>query len=144
MPNEHDPAVLAERLAALDRLVQISFQNAEKALDKASTAMEKRFDGVNEFRSALSDQQQTFLTRDQFGTFSELSTKDRANLHDLCQELRVSQKDFVTLSAMDTEIGALQNQITLLQGSVSRMLITLLSSLVLTVVGALLWDLAHR
>jgi len=36
---------------------------AEKAVVKAEAASEKRFEGVNEFRSALADQQRTLIPR---------------------------------------------------------------------------------
>jgi len=39
---------------------------SEKAIIKAETATERRFDGVNEFRQTLTDQAAQFLTRDVF------------------------------------------------------------------------------
>jgi hypothetical protein len=43
--------------------VKQALDNADKASGKADAAMEKRFDGVNEFRKALSDQSSTFIPR---------------------------------------------------------------------------------
>jgi hypothetical protein len=37
--------------------------SAEKAILKAETATEKRFDSVNEFRQAMRDQQETFASK---------------------------------------------------------------------------------
>lgn len=39
---------------------------AEKAIIKAETATEKRFDSVNEFRQTLSDQAASFLSRNEY------------------------------------------------------------------------------
>lgn len=39
---------------------------AEKAVTKAETANERRFEGVNEFRQTLSDQAATFISRGEF------------------------------------------------------------------------------
>jgi len=72
--TDQELIALKERVAALDRLftaqlsaqdekVQLALSSAEKAITKAEIATEKRFEGVNEFRSALSDQASTFATR---------------------------------------------------------------------------------
>ena len=44
---------------------------AEKAVTKAETATERRFEGVNEFRATLSDQAATFISRVEFEAISE-------------------------------------------------------------------------
>lgn len=56
--------IARERIHALDRRISDGLITAEKAVLKAENAMEKRFDGVNEFRAALSDQQKTMATTD--------------------------------------------------------------------------------
>lgn len=53
--HEHLAQVRAETHAALEA--------ADKAIAKAETATEKRFDGVNEFRGQLADQARTFIPR---------------------------------------------------------------------------------
>lgn len=45
--------------------VALALAAADKAVTKAEIANEKRFDGVNEFRSQLNDQARTFLTRNE-------------------------------------------------------------------------------
>jgi len=42
---------------------QTALNSAERAVAKAEIAADKRFDSVNEFRAALSDQTNTFITR---------------------------------------------------------------------------------
>jgi len=43
--------------------VNAAMASAEKAILKAETATEKRFDSVNEFRQAMKDQQETFANK---------------------------------------------------------------------------------
>jgi hypothetical protein len=52
-------------LAAAEKAITAAMSAAEKAVTKAETAAEKRFDSVNEFRSAMKDQQSTFADRNQ-------------------------------------------------------------------------------
>jgi len=54
---------LSALLVAQKEAVAIAQAAAEKALLKAENASERRFDGVNEFRSTLSDQQRTLMPR---------------------------------------------------------------------------------
>lgn len=54
-----------QRFKAQEQAVAFALQASEKATTKADTANEKRFDGVNEFRSQLKDQAGTFLTRNE-------------------------------------------------------------------------------
>lgn len=54
---------LTEQMAAQALSTQIAMQAAEKAVNKAEAAAEKRFEGVNEFRQTLSDQAANFITR---------------------------------------------------------------------------------
>lgn len=54
---------LSAALAAQQTLTAAALAAAEKAIVKAETATEKRFEGVNEFRMALSDQAANQITR---------------------------------------------------------------------------------
>ncbi len=54
---------LTESISAQDRANRIALDAAEKAVLKAETASEKRFEAVNEFRQTLSDQAANFITR---------------------------------------------------------------------------------
>lgn len=58
-------AVLAA-LAAQKEQVREQLKNAEKAIDKAEMATEKRFESVNEFRSQLADQASMFMPRQEY------------------------------------------------------------------------------
>lgn len=45
------------------KLNEAQFQNVNDNVSKANMAMEKRLDGINEFRGQLKDQAATFITR---------------------------------------------------------------------------------
>jgi len=60
---EPTPQTLAERVWALEKEVKLRAEQSEQALNKATQAMEKRLDGMNEFRDTLKDQAGTFVTR---------------------------------------------------------------------------------
>ena len=55
--------LLEERHRAQAQAVSAALLSAEKAVGKAETAAEKRFDAVNEFRAQLADQASTFMPR---------------------------------------------------------------------------------
>lgn len=54
---------LDERYVTQQTAMEAARLAAEKAVTKAETASEKRFEGVNEFRAQLADQQGTFMPR---------------------------------------------------------------------------------
>jgi len=55
-----------ERFSAAQDRVKVAMEAAEKATAKAETAIDKRFDGVNELRGALSDQAALMLPRTEY------------------------------------------------------------------------------
>ncbi len=55
-----------QRFDAQEKAVKDALASADRAVNKAETASEKRLDSVNEFRKTLSDQTGTFLTRAEF------------------------------------------------------------------------------
>jgi len=56
-------SALRDTFTGLEKQFTIAMLAAEKAVTKAETAAERRFDAVNEFRNALSDQATKLLTR---------------------------------------------------------------------------------
>jgi len=60
-----------ERFRHMKEMVETAFENAQTAITKADTATEKRFEGVNEFRAALSDQATQFVTRDAMAALAD-------------------------------------------------------------------------
>ena len=55
-----------QRFEAQTSAINAALLAARDAVNKAETATERRFEGVNEFRQALSDQTGTFITRVEF------------------------------------------------------------------------------
>lgn len=60
-----------QRFVAMQAAVDAAFDNSQRAIDKADTATEKRFEGVNEFRAALSDQATRFVTAETMAAVNE-------------------------------------------------------------------------
>jgi len=69
-------------LAAADRAVQNAMTASEEAIIKAEVAIERRFEGVNEFRQTLSDQAHEFMTRAEGMTIIDRNTKDIQEVKD--------------------------------------------------------------
>lgn len=65
MMNERD-ARYEQRFDALENLLKLSIATSERALSKAEAANDKRFEGVNEFRATLADQQSTLMPKGEY------------------------------------------------------------------------------
>ncbi len=57
---------LDQRMNDADKAIQAALGSAETAVSKAEAASEKRFEGINEFRGALADQQRELLPRSEY------------------------------------------------------------------------------
>jgi len=66
---------LGTALVAYKDALSSALASAKEAVNKAETATEKRFDGVNEFRNTLSDQQKNLIPR--LEAENKFSTLDR-------------------------------------------------------------------
>ncbi len=55
-----------ERFTAMRTAVDAALAAADRAVSKAEAATERRFEGVNEFRAALSDQSRTLMPRTEY------------------------------------------------------------------------------
>lgn len=69
-------------LASQQAITQSALMAAEKAVSKAETAAEKRFEGLNEFRQTLSDQANLFITRSEAMSIIERNTADIGEIKD--------------------------------------------------------------
>jgi hypothetical protein len=63
------------RSRAQDEKVTLALASAQTAVTKAEVATERRFEGVNEFRSTLSDQAREFVTRREFEQLRDASNE---------------------------------------------------------------------
>lgn len=65
-----------QRFRAQEEAVKAAMASADKATQKAETASDKRFEGVNEFRATLADQAATLIGRSEVEqTFKSLNEK---------------------------------------------------------------------
>jgi hypothetical protein len=72
------------KFTAMQDAVASAFANSQRAIDKADEATEKRFEGVNEFRAALSDQATRFVTSETLAAMDEkLQASIQRNRDDL-------------------------------------------------------------
>lgn len=61
--NEVNRHYLDSALASQKEATEAAMRSSAMAINKAEAAAEKRFEGVNEFRNTLSDQQRTLMPR---------------------------------------------------------------------------------
>jgi len=61
LPRE-DVRILEEKVVQLAEHIESHIVYSERAVDKAEEAMTKRLEGMNEFRSQLTNQSKTFIT----------------------------------------------------------------------------------
>lgn len=57
-------AKVMDFIASVQREVQITAEASDKAIQKAETANEKRFDGVNDLRGTMADQASAYMPRE--------------------------------------------------------------------------------
>lgn len=86
---------LEERIKAVADTAQAAAQNADKAVSKAETAAEKRFESVNEFRNTLSDQQRNLMPRDEANIRFEALTHEIRGAQHILENMRAEQKGVV-------------------------------------------------
>ncbi len=55
-----------QRASSQDKAVSSALETSEKAIIKAESATERRFEGVNEFRQTLADQAATLMPRAEY------------------------------------------------------------------------------
>ena len=66
---------LAERVDSVSNIGDQRASFSERAIDKASSAMEKRLDGMNEFRKSLEDARKDSISRTEFDQWKVIITE---------------------------------------------------------------------
>jgi len=84
--------------------MDIRFYAVKEATDNARVAMEKRLDGMNEFRSALKDQAVQFVNKDEYAARGTQYGADIARLRDQISGT-VTQTTFKATLAQRDEIN---------------------------------------
>ncbi len=59
------------RFDAMKDMVEAAFETSKEAVAKAETSVDKRLEGMNEFRDQLSEQANNFVTKDSLGSLVE-------------------------------------------------------------------------
>ena len=78
---------LEERITALERTFDMRFQTLSSTTRDVASAMDKRLEGMNEFRSALKDQVGMFFTRREHEAFVTAVSADLRSLRETRAEL---------------------------------------------------------
>ena len=71
-----------QKIDALDRLVTAQFKARDVSVQDLAKVMEKRLDGMNEFRGALSEQAAEFLTKTSYELANSGLVRDVAQIRD--------------------------------------------------------------
>ena len=72
---EAQEKAVSAAFAAQKEAINAALAAADRAVTKAETAVEKRLEGVNEFRQTLDDQQKTLITRSEVGEIRHALTE---------------------------------------------------------------------
>lgn len=100
-----------QRFDASKEAIAAALNAAKEAVQKAEAAAEKRFEGVNEFRSTLSDQQRTLMPRQEAEALirnlsEKIETQERRITENVSQREGIGQGWQLALGAVGL-IGAL-------------------------------------
>lgn len=85
-------------LKSVEQTAAAAQASSERATTKAEVAMEKRFDGVNEFRQTLGDQAKQFITREEVQGRNTAQDKEMAGVSS-----RLDRMEAANLGKQDTE-----------------------------------------
>jgi hypothetical protein len=79
--------VCDERMKAIGREVELRFQAMDKSVRIAADAMDRRLEGMNEFRGQLSDQANRFIPREEYCAAHERIVDDIRGLRESRAEI---------------------------------------------------------
>jgi hypothetical protein len=85
--TDSDCEKYSSEYVSLRDYIDVRFTALEKATEQARELMEKRLDGMNEFRDTLRDQGTSFLTKAEYSIFKETVEKDLRILREWRSEL---------------------------------------------------------
>ena len=85
---EAQQIAITTAMIAQEKAVLAAMTSAEKAVTKAELAAERRFESVNEFRQTLSDQTNSFLTRNEYTAQHTAATDRISSIEQQLVEIR--------------------------------------------------------
>jgi hypothetical protein len=108
--REYFERILAER----DKKFDERFQFQRDAVSTALASMDKRLDGMNEFRASLQDQTKNQVSKSEFQTFKDATDKDIRMLRESKAELDgMASQSSVNLSLGISVLGLLVGSISI-------------------------------
>jgi hypothetical protein len=78
---------LEERMTAVERAFDVRFQTLSNTTNDLAQGMDKRLEGMNEFRNALKDQMAMFFTRTEHEAFLKVVDADLRTLREARAEM---------------------------------------------------------
>jgi hypothetical protein len=124
--REYFERILVER----DNVLEQRYRDQQTAIQTALTAMDKRLDGMNEFRATLQDQSAKQLTKAEFQMF-----KDKVD-----EDIRILRESKAELSGMATQASVNDAYF---RANIS-LIISIVGSLVAVIMGIGNWLLKIR
>ena len=104
-----------ERFAAMEKQTSLALTMSDKAISKAEIATERRLDLMNEFRSAMGDQQSTYLTKSEYEVrHRELQSQQDASAKEFQRQISFNTTRLDRLDGMTTGLAVLGAIITIL------------------------------
>ncbi len=80
-----------QRAMSQDEAVKSALETSEKAITKAESATERRFEGVNEFRQTLADQASTLMPRAEYNAQHKALEEKVAASENRINEIQTAQ-----------------------------------------------------
>ena len=101
-------AEFERRINSLKELLQLRYNDSQKALETALTANDRRLDSMNEFRATLSDQASRMISRTEVETLSEnLWNKANSQIMPLSEKMEsMRQTNYPLIGAFITAVIA--------------------------------------
>ena len=98
---------LSLRCDAIQEATRVAFHTSEKAITKAELASDHRFEGVNEFRAQLADQQRTLISRVEVEALMNTIRETMGTLQMQINEVRQRDSEFVRREPFDLKMKEL-------------------------------------
>lgn len=125
---------LESKFAHIEQLIDLRFGSAQMAVDKAELATRLRFESVNEFRAALTDQTRSFASQQAVETLASTTIN---LINGLEKTTRTSNETLLnTVNSSDKRIANLEGRMVAYVGVVG-LIVTFLSA-VISLAGHLL------
>lgn len=136
--NDQD-RLFSRRMDDADKAIGAALASAEKAVTKAEVTAEKRFEGINEFRGVLEDQQKTLLTRAEYNA-AHVTLVDKINL----LSERVAALDLRVSSGEGRDTGSEEQRSLSSRAANTRLLLLgVVISVIVIMVNVLFFVLSH-